>query len=269
MKNINRIALAAAAFGAFAAAPSASAGEPVLPLKQYVNYAKVINSSAEKDSTNAVSSAVAEVVKEAGDAVRQAVGEVAASVTAVSTFRSATDGQRAASVFASLVSAASGAGSDEAESLGFAKIAAAVGSLVSGGADFTAGGTDGLADAVAAEIKAALENVDETLSDLDVYAVKEVYEHALAALRGSSVKLREDSAEIAAAIGIGAGVGLSGSSAGSGPSSGLDDVLDRPTPTTLPGSGIFVGEITVPEKPVVKPRPKPTRPSPTPSTGGN
>ena len=287
MKNIHRIAFAAAAFGAFAVAPSATAGDPVLPLKQYVNYAKLVNSATPEDSTNAVASAVTEVVKAAGEAVQQAAGEIASALAAVSTFRSASDAERAAAVFACTVAAASEAGSDAAESLGLAKIAAAAGSLVSGGADFMSGATAGLPAAVAAEIKAALENVDETLADLDPYALKDVYEKALAALRGSSYKMREDGAEAklnfgagnglgfnaagaeaaAAAVGVGEDVGLPGG----GTVSSFEDAVGpiegivKPTPTTLPGSGIFVGEIEVPtDEPVKKPKPKKTQPSQTP-----
>ena len=294
MKNIHRIALAAAAFGAFAAAPSATAGEPVLPLKQYVNYAKLVNSADPADSTNVISSAVSEVVQAAGESVQQAAGEIASAVAAVSTFRSDSDPGMASSVFSCVVAAAAGAGADAAESLGLAKIAAAAGALVSGDANFTEQATAALAAAVAAEVKAALENVDETLADLDPYALKDVYEKSLAALRGSSYKMREDGAEAtlirgggvpdasgatgaaaaeaaAAAIGVGTGVGL----AGGGTVPAFEDVvggidgLGKPTPTTLPGSGIFVGEIKEPApEPVKKPKPKKTQPSPTPASAG-
>ena len=297
MNNIHRIALAAAAFGAFAAAPSATAGEPVLPVKQYVNYAKLLNSADAKDTTNVVSSAVSEVVKAAGDSTQQAVGEISAALAAVSAFRSGTDSASSAALFSTTVAAASAAGSDAAESLGFAKIAAAAGSLVSGAAGFTSDATAGLPADVAGEVKAALENVDEALADIDPYAVKDVFEKALAALRGGSYKMREDDAGMgvgaaaagasvsgadadpasaAAAIGVGKGVGLNdGGTVGSfGETAGEvnpfgehvagDGDIAKPTPTTLPGSGIFVGEITVPVEPVKKPKPKPTKPDQTP-----
>lgn len=289
MKNIHRIAFAAVAFGVVAVAPSATAGEPVLPLKQYVSYARLINSADPAENTNVIASAVSEVVKAAGDSTQQAAGEVASAVAAVSTFRSESDGELAAAVFSCVVAAVSEAGADPAESLGLAKIAAAAGALVSGNADFMSGATAGLAAAVAAEVKAALENVDETLADLDPYALKDVYEKSLAALRGSNYKMKEDEAEAtlltggarfpggaagveaaAAAIGVGAGVGLSGGGTVSSfeESIGAIEGLDRPTPTTLPGSGIFVGEIKPPVEPVKKPKPKKTHPSPTPAAAG-
>ena len=191
MKHIHN-ALFATAFCALVAAP-AFAGDPVLPMDQYVKYAKALNSADPADSTN--------VVKDAVDKAQQAAGEIAAALAAVSTVKGETDSAAAASIFENVVAAASNAGSDKAEKLSLAKIAAAAGALVSGGADYVDGAGAGLAKNVAKEVKAALENAGEALADVDAYAIKSVYEAALAALRGGSYKMKEDSgaAELAPA----------------------------------------------------------------------
>ena len=199
MKHIHN-ALFATAFCALVAAP-AFAGDPVLPMDQYVKYAKALNSADPADSTNVVKDVVSEAVKAAGDKAQQAAGEIAAALAAVSTVKGEADSAAAASIFENVVAAASNAGSDKAEKLSLAKIAAAAGALVSGGADYVDGAGAGLAKNVAKEVKAALENAGEALADVDAYAIKSVYEAALAALRGGSYKMKEDSgaAELAPA----------------------------------------------------------------------
>ena len=76
--------------------------------------------------------AVADVVKAAGDSAQQAAGEIAAALAAVSTVKTDSDSAAAGALFENVVAAASAAGSDKAESLSLAKIAAAAGALVLG-----------------------------------------------------------------------------------------------------------------------------------------
>lgn len=246
MKNIHRNALVATAICAILAAPAASAGDAALPVPQYVKYAKLLNGSAPAETTNVVKEVVSGVVKEAGEKAQQAVGEVAAAFAAVSTVKAETDSPTAAAIFENAVAAASGAGSDKAESLGFAKVAAAAGALVTGGADFVAGAGAGLSKNVAKEIQSALKNADEALSGLDAFAIKQVYEETLKALRAGSYQMKDDSDS----VGLPAAVVTS-----------FDDFGARATATTLSGSGIFVGKIHDP----VIPKPKTTKPNPTPS----
>ena len=182
-----------AAFCAFAAAPALAEAEPVLPVDQYVKYAKALNSAAPEDSTNVVKTTVAEVVQAAGDKAQQAVGEIADALAADSTVKADADDPAASGLFENVVAAAAAAGSDKAESLSMAKIAAAAGALVSGGADYVAGAGAGLAKGVSKEVKAALENVKDALADVDAYAIKSVYDSALTALRGGSYQMKEDS----------------------------------------------------------------------------
>lgn len=193
MKNTHRNALFATALCALVAAPSAFAAESVLPVDQYVKYAKDLNAAAPADVTNVVKAAVAEVVQAAGDSADQAVGEVAAALAAVSAVKSDSDAGAAAAVFENAVAAAAAAGSDKAESLSFAKIAAAAGSLVTGGADFVSGAGAGLSKGVAKAVKEALDSVDEALADVDAHAIKDVFSDTLAALRAGAYQMKEDS----------------------------------------------------------------------------
>ena len=193
MKHTYRTALFASALCALVAAPSAFAAEPVLPVDQYVKYAKALNAADPADVTNIVKATVAEAVQAAGDSAGQAVGEIAAALAAVSAVKADSDAGTAAALFENAVAAAAAAGSSKAESLSFAKIAAATGSLVTGGADFVSGAGAGLSGKVAKEVKASLDSVDETLADVDSYAIKDVFSDTLAALRAGSYKMKEDS----------------------------------------------------------------------------
>ena len=187
MKNIHRTALLATALCALVAVPSAFAAEPVLPADQYVKLAKDVNAAGPAEATNAVKAAVSDAIAAAGDAKTQAVGEVAAALAAVSAVTAESDAAAAAAIFENAVAAASNAGSGAA-----ANVAAAAGALVTGGADFLAGAGAGLSKNLAKEVKAALDNVDETLADVDTAAIKDVFADTLDALRAGSYKMRED-----------------------------------------------------------------------------
>ena len=192
MKNIHRTALLATALCALVAVPSAFAAEPVLPADQYVKLAKDVNAAGPAEATNAVKAAVSDAIAAAGDAKTQAVGEVAAALAAVSAVTAESDAAAAAAIFENAVVAASNAGSGAAEKRTFANVAAAAGALVTGGADFLAGAGAGLSKNLAKEVKAALDNVDETLADVDTAAIKDVFADTLDALRAGSYKMRED-----------------------------------------------------------------------------
>ena len=198
MKTIHRTALIATALCALVAAPAATAGEPVLSVKQYANYAKVVNGADKAAAADKVKDAVSEIVAAAGEKTQQAAAEAVAALSAVSTVKGDTDADAAAEIAKAAVAAAAAASSDKAESLSLAKAAAAAVALVSGGADYAKTAADGLPKAVAKEVKAA--SADEALAGIDKDAVKNVYETVLEILRGSTYKMREDSAAAASAV---------------------------------------------------------------------
>lgn len=245
MKHSPRTALIATALCALVAAP-AFAGDPVLPTDQYVKYAKALNSAEPADSTNVVKGAVSDVVKAAGDNAEQAAGEIAAALAAVATVKGDGDPAAAAAIMQNVVVAAADAGSDKAEKLSLAKIAAAVGAFVSGGADYVSGLGAGLPKGFAKEVKAAAENAGDALADIDAYAVKSVYESALEALRGGSYQMKEDSDAIAPAE--------------TEIPTGFDSAATGSTPAR---EGIYLGTTPAPEPPVVVPPRKKHKKNPT------
>lgn len=248
MKHIHT-ALVATALCALVATP-ALAGEPVLPADQYVKYAKALNSAQPAETTNIVKGAVSDVAKAAGDKVQQAAGEITAALAAVSTVKGEKDSAAAAAIFENVVAAVSNAGSDKAEKLGLAKLAAAVGALVSGGADYVDGAGAGLAKNVAKEVQAALENASEALADVDAYTIKSVYETTLAALRGGSYKMKEDSGSIELAPAE-TEIPVSFDSADTG--------------TNPERVGVYVGTVTPVQVPLKKVPPKKEKKNPTPT----
>ncbi|MBQ9727192.1 MAG: hypothetical protein IJV65_06770 [Kiritimatiellae bacterium] len=266
MKTIHRTALVATALVALVAAPAASAGDPVLSVKEYANYAKAVNGAEKGAVADQVKTAVSDVLAAAGDNVKQAAAEAVAALSAVSTVKADSDGETAAAVVKNAVAAAAAAGSDKAESLALAKAAAAVASLVSGGADYAKAATDGLPKSVAKEVKAA--DADEALADVDADAVKDVYQTVLDILRGASYKMKEDSVfdrgPDAAFDGDSAGSGAKANAGGAmadvvpemGDMTGFDSVANNPT---LDKSGVY----KEPSKPVVIPPKKKKADNPT------
>lgn len=242
MKNLHSTAVLATALFALVAAPSAFAGESALSAGQCIKYAKALNSAAPADSTNVVKSTIAEVVAAAGDKAQQAVGEAAAALAAVATVKGESDSAGAAALFGNVVAAASAAGSDKAESLGLAKVAAAAGALASGGADFVSGAGEGLSKSVAKEVKNAVQNADEALAGLDAFAIKQAYDAALEALRGGTYKMRADSTEDSISSLV--------------PITGLDS---REEGAQLPPSGVYLsGAVVLPPKKKEKKNPTQT-----------
>lgn len=247
MKTIHRTAIFATALWALVAAPSAFAADSVLPAEEYVRYAKMLNAVEPSEATNVVKSIVAEVVAAAGDNAQQAIAEIAAALAAVSAVKADVDGTAAAAIFENIVAAAAAAGSDKAESLSLAKIAAAAGALVSGGADYAAGAGAGLSKNVAKEVRSATSNVSESLADLDVYAIKDIFDGTLAALRGGSYEMKEDSDEMAL-----------------GPTAPLTSTESRSENDPLSASdGVYVAPKVEPAPAPVIPKKKKTKPNPT------
>ena len=240
MKNTYRTALFATALCALVAAPSAFAADPVLPADQYVKLAKAVNAAEPGEATNAVKSAVSDAVSAAGDAKTQAVGEVAAALAAVAAGKAAADSGAAAAIVENAGAAASDAGSGKAEKTTFANVAAAAAALVTGGADFLDGVGAGLSKNVAKEVKAALDNVDETLADVDTSAIKDVYSSTLDALRSSSYKMKGDS-------------------------DSADLLLADPSEIQPERNGIHVGAAVVPPPAPVVPHKKSGKKNPTPT----
>lgn len=251
MKHTSITALIATALCALVTAP-AFAADSVLPTDQYVKYAKVLNGTEPAETTNVVKGAVSDVVQAAGEKAQQAVGEIAAALTAVATVKGETDPVTAAAIMQSIVAAASDAGSDKAEKLILAKIAAAVGAFVSAGADYISDLGAGLSKGVAKEVRAAADNAGETLADVDAFMIKSVYETTLEVLRGGSYQMKEDSD----ALGLG----------GAEMEIPTDFDSGSASSTAVSHEGIFVGKV-VPSTPEVvpvrvpgkkKPRPNPT-----------
>lgn len=265
MKTIHRTALFATALCALVAAPAAFAGEPLNAVSQYIDYAKQLKAADAADATNVVKSAVAEVVKAAGDSAQQAAGEIAAALAAVSTVTTDSDSAAAGALFENVVAAASAAGSDKAESLALAKVAAATGAFVSGGADYVSGAGAGLSKSVAKEVKNALSNADEVLAGLDFGAIKEVYEAAVEALRPGSYKMKGDDDSLA----ITAAEVAAGASSDAGTGADVTGFDSRNDSTTPPSDGVFVGGAPAPVEPVVVPTRKKRHSSPTPHGKGN
>lgn len=274
MKTLHRTALIATALCALVAAPAANAGEPVLSVSQYANYAKAVNGADKAAAAGEVKNAVAEAVAAAGEKAQQAAAEAVAAMSAVSTVKAGTDAAAAAEIAKAAVAAAAAASSDKAEALSLAKVAAAAVALVSGGADFAKTAADGLPKAVAKEVKAA--NADEALADVDADTVKNVYETVLEILRGGAYKMKEDSA--AAATGIDAMVGdAAGASAKANADGAMGSVMSEmedvtgfssyaDTPT-LEKDGVYVPNPSASKggKTVVVPKPhkKPDNPTKT------
>ncbi len=245
------------AVGADAAEADAEAKkEEQLKLTQYIKLAKMVFTAGSEDDTKAaIKSAIKETVDKAdgAEARAQALSEIVASLSAALTAYE--DEVYASELYKTVLETAAELGGSDAAKLDSAKLAAATSVSVTKYAGYTSKGDEAVADNLKSEVKLATNDPKSVLSDKSAWALRELYEKVLAALRGSKYQIKLD----------------------------IDEMLLDPlgedrgtTTTTLGGSGDYVGKThypttttkpSSPSKPKQpkKPVPPTTKPSPTPT----
>lgn len=265
MKNITRnivcatalcalcLSIAPRAVGADAAEANADAKkEEQLKLDQYIKLAKMVYTAGSPDDAKAtIKTAVKDTVEKAGDnaeARSKALAEVVAALSAALT--ASDDANYAADLHKTLIEAAAEVGgSSDAAQLGSAKLAAATTASVTQYAGYTTKADEAVPEKLKAEVKIATNDPKSVLSEKLSWALKDLYEKVLAALRGSKYEIKLDIDEMTL-DGLGEDRGT--------------------TTTTLGGSGDYVGKTHYPTTTTTPKPPKPpvvpptTKPSPTP-----